>query len=38
MIKKYSGFFILIFDYILKIKGKIGRNSKCICGSGKKYK
>ena len=27
-----------IDDYILKIKGKVGRNSKCICGSGKKYK
>jgi uncharacterized protein YchJ len=25
-------------DYITKIKGKIGRNSICICGSGKKYK
>ena len=25
-------------DYINKIKGKVGRNSRCICGSGKKYK
>jgi len=25
-------------DYIQKIKGKVGRNSPCICGSGKKYK
>ncbi len=24
--------------YLEKIKGKIGRNSLCICGSGKKYK
>lgn len=24
--------------YIKEIKGKIGRNNKCICGSGKKYK
>lgn len=27
-----------MIDYIQKIKGKIGRNSPCICGSGKKYK
>ncbi len=27
-----------ISDYLQKIKGKIGRNSLCICGSGKKYK
>ncbi len=25
-------------QYLGKIKGKIGRNSLCICGSGKKYK
>lgn len=25
-------------DYIVKIKGKINRNDKCICESGKKYK
>ena len=25
-------------DYIQKIKGKIERNSPCICGSGRKYK
>lgn len=25
-------------DYILKIKGKVNRNDKCICGSGRKYK
>ncbi len=25
-------------DYVNKIKGKIGRNDKCVCGSGKKYK
>lgn len=25
-------------DYLQKIKGKIGRNDLCICGSGKKYK
>lgn len=27
-----------ISDYLQKIKGKIGRNSPCICQSGKKYK
>lgn len=25
-------------EYVSEIKGKIGRNDKCICGSGKKYK
>lgn len=25
-------------EYLEKIKGKIGRNSLCICGSGRKYK
>ena len=25
-------------QYLENIKGKIGRNSLCICGSGKKYK
>lgn len=24
--------------YTQKIRGKVGRNDKCICGSGKKYK
>lgn len=27
-----------ISDYMTKIKGKISRNDKCICGSDKKYK
>ncbi len=25
-------------EYIVKIKGQVNRNDKCICGSGKKYK
>lgn len=33
--KEYSNYLI---DYLNKIKGKISRNDKCICGSGKKYK
>lgn len=28
----------LLMDYMNNVKGKINRNDKCICGSGKKYK
>ena len=31
-------FFEYISTYKTIIKGKIGRNDKCVCGSGKKYK
>lgn len=34
----YRHSFTYMADYMNKIRGKIGRNSLCVCGSGKKYK
>lgn len=37
--KEYDLYFMqYVSKYQQKIDGKIGRNDKCICGSGKKYK